>query len=144
MKVKFNEVEYELVTRDLQDARLKLTIMKGESTATEIEADINASEAITVLTDDDHKIAEYTGFTDVIVVRSYEKAVTLELINNALLVETMALAGRVATLEDDVVDVRENASALADRTASLEQGEADLNQSQADQDDIIAEMLEAE
>ena len=144
MKVKFNEVEYELVTRDLQDARLKLTIMKGESTATEIEADINASEAITVLTDDDHKIAEYTGFTDVIVVRSYEKAVTLELINNALLVETMALAGRVATLEDDVVDVRENASALADRTANLEQGEADLNQSQADQDDIIAEMLEAE
>ena len=144
MKVKFNEVEYELVTRDLQDARLKLTIMKGESTATEIEADINASEAITVLTDDDQKIAEYTGFTDVIVVRSYEKAVTLELINNALLVETMALAGRVATLEDDVVDVRENASALADRTASLEQGEADLNQSQADQDDIIAEMLEAE
>lgn len=137
MKVKFIEAEYELITRELQDARLCLTFMKGEKTCDEIQNEIRESEAIVIL-DEEAEIATYTGFTDVIVVKDFVTgAISVELINNFLLQRTMELAGRVATLEDTTSNINE-------RTAELEQNDSDFSESQDNQDTIIADLLEME
>lgn len=137
MKIKFTETTYDLVTRDLVDARLEITLMKGGKTVEEIEAEIRASEGITILNDDESEVVTYTGFTDVIVIKDYDKAISFVLINNFLLQETMALASRVSDLEG-------NTASLNERTETLEQNDTDFNESQDNQDTIIADLLEME
>lgn len=137
MKIKFTETVYDLITRDLEDARLNLTLLKGEKPVQEIESEIRESEGIAILDNEENVIVTYTGFTDVIVVKDYESAISVELINNFLLQETMELAGRVSDLEY-------SAANLDGRTASLEQSDVEFTESQDNQDTIIADLLEME
>lgn len=143
MRIKFTDKKYQLITRELQDARLCLTFMKDGESVEDIQSDIRSSEAILILSDvvtgeeteEDRIIARYEGFTDVIVVKDFETgAISVELINNYLLQRTMELAGRVATLEEETTSISE-------RTQNLEETSNDFSESQDNQDEIIEDIL---
>lgn len=143
MKVKFTNTEYDLITRELQDARLCLTFMKDEESVEDIISEIRLSESILILrdiltgeeTDADRTIAKYDGFSDLIVIKEFDTgALSVELINNYILSRTMEVTGRVTALE-------ETTSEISDRTQQLEETNRDFEQSQDNQDEIIEDIL---
>lgn len=143
MKVKFTNTEYDLITRELQDARLCLTFMKDEESVEDIISEIRLSESILILrdiltgeeTDADRTIAKYDGFSDLIVIKEFDTgALSVELINNYILSRTMEVTGRVTALE-------ETTSKISDRTQQLEETNRDFEQSQDNQDEIIEDIL---
>ena len=142
MKIRFTYTTYELVTRELQDAQLIITVMKGNRTCEEIQEELRASDGIKILEDDESLIVEYKGYTDILVAKDFGKAMSLTLINNYLLAETMRVAGRVSILEDNMSEVFESTNNLDHRTQALEDFSLDIEESQDNQDDVIADILE--
>lgn len=143
MKIKFTDTAYQLLTRELIDARLTLTFMKGEHSIGFIQAEIRNSKGISILDDNDELIIEYTGFSDLIVIREYETgACNVELYNNFLLAQTMQLANRVDVLETQTTEMQDKTSELDGRATDLEDRADGFNDSQNNQDEIISDILD--
>lgn len=143
MKIKFTDTAYQLFTRELIDARLSLTFMAGDHSMEFIQSEIRNSSKITILEDDDTVVAEYLGFSDLVVIRAYETgACNVEIYNNFLLAQTMLLANRVDTLESQTSEMQDKTSELDERASELEDKAEGFDQSQENQDDIISDILD--
>lgn len=141
MKVRFNEKVYDLLTRDFEDALLKMTIMK-DGTIEEIMNDIMTSQGICVMDDMGAEIVTYEGYSDLMVIKDYGKAVSFDVMNNFILQKTMEVAGRVGDLETESSRLQKKTEELESTTNDLNRTTEELNSSQENQDLVIADILD--
>lgn len=136
MRISFGTISRKLYARNYRGSLIEFTFDKGNSTADDILNELSNTESIIITDDEDKKIESYVGYNDILQLTDYNTgALTIRVVNTVMFEQSLDIEGRVSVLEN-------NNGNLSERTQNLEVRANDFEESQDNQDDIIADLLD--